>query len=174
MEEKLPSAGQSALYYALLLGVGLIIVHLVLYLLEMQTATAGNVISFAALIVGLVLVQLDFRNKKLNGFISYGKAVKIGFLTVMFAGIIVAVYTYIYSEYINPGDLIARKNESLQTIYNSGYSPEMEAQAIKNTEMYTTPLVAGISVAVVYAVMGILLSLITSIFIKKEEKVSFS
>ena len=44
MEEKAPSAGQSALYYALLIAVVAIIVHLVAYLLDMSGETPAMVI----------------------------------------------------------------------------------------------------------------------------------
>ncbi len=54
MEAKTPSAGQSALYYGLLMAVVLIVTHLVLYLVGQSRETAGMIIStliFAAAIV---------------------------------------------------------------------------------------------------------------------------
>ena len=172
MEEKLPSAGQSALYYGLLLGVALILVHLILYLADIQKETSGFVVSVIVMIAGVVLVSLDYRNKKWKGFITYGKAVKIGFLTMLFAGIIVAAYTFMYHSYINTNDIMEAKMEGMQQIYNLNLEPEAESQQLKLQEYIHTPLVYTGGAVFSYAILGLIISLITSIFIKKEENVS--
>lgn len=169
-----PSAGQSALYYGLLFGVAMILMHLILFLTDMQQSTFGIVVSVIVMLAGIVLAQLDYRNKKWNGYIAYGKAFKIGFLTMLFAAIIVTIYTYIYHVYINPSDLIAVKNERIQEIYNGGYTPEQEAQAIKYIERFVTPVISTVSAFASYLVLGAVISLITSIFIKKEEQTSLN
>ena len=64
-------------------------------LANIQKETSGMVVSIVAIIAGMVLATLDYRNKKLKGFISYGKAVKIGFLTMLFADFIVAPYNFV-------------------------------------------------------------------------------
>lgn len=174
MEEKIPSAGKSALYYGLVLGVALVVISLILYLVEQQKEVAGIVIGSVALIAGIVMVQLDYRNKKLGGYITYGKAVKIAFLTMIFAGIIVASYTYVYHSYINTNDLLETKTEKIQDIYNKGYDAATEEQAIKYIEMSTTPLTSAIGVVIFYPILGVIIALISSIFIKKEEHVSLS
>ena len=172
MEEKTPSAGQSALYYALFLSIAMIVTHLILYLADLQTETVGIVISVAVVLVGIVLVILDFRNKKCGGYISYGKAVKIGFLSMLFAGFFVAGYTFIYHTYINPGELQEVKLERSQEIYNQGMESGQEAQAIKMIEYFVNPLTATISAIISNALFGIIISLIVAIFVKKEENVS--
>lgn len=172
MEEKSPSAGQSALYYGLIVGVAMIVVHLILFLASMQKETAGIIISLAVITAGIVFVSLDYRNKKLNGFISYGKAVKIGFLTMLFAAFIVAAYTFVYHSYINPNDIQEAKIEAAQQIYNYGLDPEAEAQQLKIQEYVHTPIVYAVGAIFSYAILGIIIALITSIFVKKEENVS--
>jgi hypothetical protein len=172
MEEKAPSAGQSALYYALLIAVVAIIVHLVMYLLDMSGETPAQIIGALIFIGMIVYVQIDFRNKKLGGFISYGKAVKIGFLSVLFASVIVAVYMFVYHSAINPGELEQNKIEGIQGVYEYGLEPEDEASWVKMQEFIHTPLVYALSTILSYAIMGIIITLITSIFIKKEEQVS--
>jgi hypothetical protein len=168
-----PSAGQSALYYGLLLSVALIVVHLVLFLTDLQTSTVGMVISFLVLISGVVVAQMDYRNKKWGGYISYGKAVKIGFLTVLFASFILAVYTYVYHGYINTSDILDAKLKAQQEIYNLGLNPDSEAQQLKIQEFVHTPIVYAVGSIFSYAFFGIVISLITSIFIKKESTASF-
>jgi len=170
--ERTASAGQSALYYALLAGIAFILTHLILYIADIGDTTPGQVINFVVFIVAIVIIQLNFRNKKLGGYISYGKAVKIGFLSMLFASFIVAIYMFIYLSYINPGEMAQRLLDAQQEIYNMGMSPEQEAQSLEMQEYIHTPTVYAIFTIVGYAVMGIILSLITAIFVKKEEKVS--
>ena len=172
MEEKKPSAGKSALYYGLLLAVALIVVHLVLYLTDMHQSTTGMVISGIVFVAGISLVSLDYRNKKLGGYISYGKAVKIGFLTVLFASFIVAIYTFVYHSNINPGEIQQAKIEAAEKIYAMELDSAQEEQFLKWADYMNTPVVYAVVTIFMYALIGIVIALITSIFIKKEEQVS--
>jgi hypothetical protein len=173
MEEKTPSAGQSALIYALLLSGAMIVIHLILYLVDMQTETVGIVISVVVIIAGIVLVQLDYK-KKLGGFISYGQAVKIAFLSMLFAGFVMAAYTFVYHSYINTSELQETKLERIQEIYNNEMDAESEATAINMIEYMVNPVSAAISAIISNALFGIIIALITGIFIKKDENVSLS
>lgn len=174
MEEKKPSAGKSALYYGLLLAVALIIVHLVLYIADFHKSTGGFVISMLVLAAGIVVASLDYRNKKLGGFISYGQAVKIGFLTVLFASFIVAIYTFVYHSNINPGDIQQAKIEAAEWIYEMDYDSEQEEQSLKWADKMNTPVTYAVVAIFMYALIGIVMALIISIFIKKEEYVSLA
>ena len=174
MEEKKPSAGKSALYYGLLLAVALIVVHLVLYLADYHTSTGGIVISMLVLVAGIVVASLDYRNKKLGGFISYGKAVMIGFLTVLFASFIVAIYTFVYHSNINPGEIQEAKIEAAQNIYDMELEPAQEEEFLKWADIMNTPVASAVTVIFMNALIGIVAALLTSIFIKKEEHVSLS
>lgn len=169
-----PSAGKAALSYGLILGAVLVVLHLILFLLDIQEGTTGFIITLVVIIAGITMATLDYRNKKWNGFISYGKAVKIGFVTMLFAAIIVAVYTFVYHSYINPADIRDAKIEATQQIYNLGLEPEAEAQALKMQEFIHTPPVYALATILSYALIGIIISLIISIFIKKEEFSSLS
>jgi hypothetical protein len=171
MEEKAPSVGQSALYYALIIAVVAIVVHLVTYLLDMTGGMAATIIGTVIFIGMIVYVQLDFRNKKLGGFITYGKAVKIGYLSVVFASIVVAVYMYVYHTAINPAEAQQNLIEAQQGIYEYGLDPAQEEAQLKMQEYIHTPVGYALATILSYAVIGIIITLITSIFVKKEENV---
>ena len=172
MEENSPSAFKATLLYGLLLGAALVVLQLVLFLIDMHKDTAATYIFLVFMLTGVVLAILDYRNKKLNGFISYGKSVKIGFLTMFFASILVAVYTYLFYTAISPGDLQEIRLEQAQNVYNQNLDPDAEAQAIKWQNYFISPVVLSFSMILYYAVVGILMSLFASIFLKKEEKVT--
>ncbi len=172
MEEKKPSAGTSAIYYGLLLAVALIIVHLILYIADFHQSTGGFVVSMLVLAAGIVIASLEYRNKKLGGYISYGKAVKIGFLTVLFASFIVAAYTFVYHNTINPGEMQQAKIKATQKIYDMNMDDAQETEALKWADYMNTPVVYAVGAIFMYALIGIVMALITSIFIKNEEPLS--
>ncbi|NQT76399.1 MAG: DUF4199 domain-containing protein [Bacteroidetes bacterium] len=172
MEEKKPSAGTSALIYGLLLAVALIIVHLILYIADFHQSTGGFVVSMLVLAAGIVLASLDYRNKKLGGYISYGKAVKIGFLTVLFASFIVAAYTFVYHNNINSAEIQQAKIEAAQKIYEMDMDQAKEEQYLKWADYMNTPVVYAVGAIFMYSLIGIVMALITSIFIKNEEQIS--
>jgi ABC-type phosphate transport system permease subunit len=178
MEENLdftkPSAGQSALYYGLLLGIALIVVHLILYLLDFQKERAASVVTIIVTVAGMAMAAMDYRNKKWKGYITYGKAVKIAFLTIMFASIISAAYMFIYHSAINPADIQENKLNAVQEIYNMGMDPAQEEQALKFQDVIHTPIAYSFISIFFSLIIGIVIALLIAIFIKKEEKPSIS
>jgi hypothetical protein len=153
----------------------MVVIHLVLFLFDAQQSTAGMIVSSVLSVAGIVLIMLHFRGK-LGGFITYGKAVRIGFVSLLFASVIYAGYTYIYHEYVNPVELQNSFEEkyaetAAQIDQNDDMDKDQKVQAKKMTKKYMAwgfiPWVAAKSVIIMYALFGILLSLIIAIFIKK-------
>ena len=174
MEEKSPSAFKATLTYGILLGVAMIVLHLVMFLLDMHKNQNLSYITLVLILIGMTVGTIDYRNKKLNGFISYGQAVKIGFLTILFAAIVSAVYTYIFYSAISPGDLQDIRMEQAQDVYNRNLDPDAEAQMLKWQGYFITPFVLSFGSVIFYAIPGILIALFIAIFLKKEEKVNLS
>jgi hypothetical protein len=169
-----PSAGLSALVYGLLLSVVMIVAYLLLYLLDYNKSAVATIIPILLLVAGVALASADYRNKKLGGFISYGKAVKIGFLTVLFAAFVIAVYTFVYHSAINPGELNQLKKDSILAIYNMDLEPEKEAQAVQMQKYIFNPLTFSVISIFSLAFFGIIIALITSIFIKRDQPAGYS
>lgn len=174
MEENSPSAFKATIIYGILLGVAMVVVHLVMFLLDMHKQQTTFYITLVLTLIGMALAIIDYKNKKLNGYISYGKAVKIGFLTILFASIVGAVYTYIFYAAISPGDLQDISLEQTQNIYNQNLDPDAEAKALEMQGYFLTPFAMAISNIVTYSFIGILIALFISIFLKKDEKVNLS
>jgi len=170
-----PSAGQSALFYGLVLSVAMIFTHLILFLADYHKSTNGFIIMLIVMTAGIVWASTDYRNKKWKGFISYGKAVKIGFLTVLFASIILACYTMIFHKYIDDSEVVRLRTVAKTEIQKMEDRDQMTKEdaskaAIWSDYMYS-PVSFGIMSIFIYSFFGILIALITSIFIKKEESV---
>ena len=83
MEEKKSSFIQQTFTAGLLLGIILVVYSLLMYFLDMSTNKYVGWISYVIIAVGIYYLQLQHRNKDLNGFMSYGQA--LGFAVMTYA-----------------------------------------------------------------------------------------
>ena len=174
MEEKSPSAFKSALGYGIYIGMGMVVLNLVLFLFNMHMDDITFYLMLVLILVGVTLTSMDYRNKKLGGYMTYGQAVKIGFLTILMASFVYAVYQYIFYIWISPGDLQQIEVEGTQEIYRRELDPEQEAASLELLEYVVNPLVLSLGALIRFTIFGLIISLFTGIFLKKEEKVTLS
>ena len=167
MENK-PSTLMITLGYGVIIALALIVFSLVLYLLGLDKTPGLMYLSYVLLLAGIILVQINFRNKYQGGFIEYGKVFTIGMLTSLFLSIIVAIYTFVFFKYIDPGAMEESMALAEQKMIDRGMSDmEVEqgmamAEKFQSIGFYTAMALIG------NFIIGIIFSLITSIFIKKE------
>jgi hypothetical protein len=173
--EMKPSVGQSALSYALIYGLAMVVIHLVLFLFDAQQSIAGMIVSSVLSIAGIVLIMLHFRGK-LGGYITYGKAVRIGFVSLLFASVIYSGYTFVYHSYVNPTELkeayVEKYKEAAAGIdKDESIAPENKESVKKVTKKYMAygfiPWVVSVVTVFMFALFGIIISLIIAIFIKR-------
>ena len=169
MEQKNVPASKGALNYGILLSIALIIYSLLLFVLGLDSHPWLNYLSYIIMIVGIYLATVNFRNKYQDGLISYGKAVGVGFFTVLVASVIMAVYTFIYFSYINPDVFQQAMIEAEQRMLEEGMSDMQVDQALSMMERFQKPWVSTIFAFLGNILIGLVIALITSIFIKREE-----
>lgn len=154
--------------YGVIIALALIVFSLVLYLLGLDKNPGLMYLSYAILLVGIILVQINFRNKHMGGFIEYGKAVSIGTLSCLFLSILVAIYTFVFFKYIDPGAMEESMAMAEQKMIDRGMSDMEVEQGMAFAEKFQT---VGFYTAMALLgnfIVGIIFSLITSIFVKKE------
>ena len=168
MENK-PSKVTLSLGYGVVIALAIIVFSLITFLLDVAQGSGIEYLSYLILLVGLFLVQLNFRNKYQGGFITYGEAFKIGMWTSLFLAIIMGIYTYIFFTYIDPGAIEEGMALAEQKMMDRGMS-DMEIEQ----GMVIAEKLAGVGMMTFFAVagnfiIGMILSLITAIFVKKED-----
>lgn len=172
MEEKAKSSTSNAFTYGLITGAVMIVYSLILYLLNLHLNDYLRYISFLILIAGMTYGTIQFRNKVMNGFISYGKAYTSSFMISLFAGILGAIYAFIFYKFIAPDVIREMLDMTRQKIIAS--SPEMTderiEQAMDMTAKFMTPVIMSIFLLLSCLIVGAIAGLITSAFIKKEDK----
>lgn len=150
------------------IGAGFIIVYLLTHLLHGSLHTtadfSGNV-NVILLIGGIVFSTRKYRGSK--PYFSYPEAFKVGFLTAVFASVIGAFFLYLYYNFIQPQAieqyLILQQNMFLA----SGMADDQTALMTDLMKGVMTPGMLSFSSFFGNVVLGLIISLITALFLKK-------
>jgi hypothetical protein len=165
---------EPALLYGGITG-GVILLHsVILYALDATFSVYYQVMEYLLPIALLFLVLYLYRKEKMGGIMSYSQSLGMGSLIMVVAGIISAVYMYIFMKYIDP-DFV---NVIMQMQEEKMLEKAMDEASIETTMEFTSKMKSPGVMAIISflgtAFMGVILSLIVSIFLKKEPKDPFA
>lgn len=162
-----------SLMYGLYLGVVLIIVSLVFYILDLHGENWTGYVSYVFILGGVILASVTYRDKYLNGFITYGQSFSTGFLTGLFAAIIGAVFTFFFIQYLGEEFIELMLEKAEESILES--NPEIGDQeldlALNWTKKMMSPTWISMIALLSSTFFSLVFALIASIFIKKENNV---
>lgn len=168
MDKTLPTTGQFALRYGLLLGAVTIVFSLMLHFMDMQydQGMAKNIVSMVMLFGIILLAIIQF--KKVNqGYISVSEALKIGVGTALIGGIISVLYIMVYVNFIDTNfhEQIAELSRAGMLEQNPEMTQEQMDTAIEMQQKFfwvTYPFILIFNIFV-----GFVISLITGLIVKK-------
>lgn len=170
MENQQYPMWKHSLMYGLYLGIVLIVLSLVFYILDLQGDTWTAYVSYAFILGGVILASVTYRDKYLNGFITYGQSFSAGFLTGLFASIIGAVFTYFFMLYLGEEFMVLMLEKAEESILES--NPEIgDAEldlALNWTKKMMNPTWMSVMALVSSTFFSLVFALIASFFIKKE------
>jgi len=157
--------------YGLILALGIILYSIVIYALNIYTPGIGIQAIQWIIIFGLIYYgQIKYRDDYKNGVLSYSQALGFGVLIGLFASLIYALYFVILVKMIDPGYIEKLLQAMEQKMYEANKVSNEQIQTIMN--MYRQKMTIGAMVlgsVLVMSLISFLVSLITSIFAKKEE-----
>jgi len=174
MEEKKSGLWKNALNWGVILGVALIIYSLLMWFLDLSLERWVSWVSYIVIIGGIVVATKSYRDNVLSGAISYGQALGFGTLVVMFASIVAAIYTFAFMKFIDPEfiDKILLMTE--EQLIEQGIPDEQIEMGIEMQKKFMTPTLMSLFTLPIYTFVGFIISLITSIFLKKKaEEIPF-
>jgi hypothetical protein len=167
MEEKV-NAWKSNLTNGIILGLVGIVYSLIMYFMDLTfNKTQGYI--FIIIQIGLIYFLLkSYRDNFMHGQITYGQSLGAGMIIFLYSSVIVAIYTYLLYTVIDSG-LIAKqlafteaemlKRGIPQAAVDAGMA--MQAKIIKPAIIAPLSILGGMF-------WGLILSLVISIFIRKE------
>lgn len=174
METQTRSVFTQSLIYGGLTGLASILFSLVMYIFDVQQKNPVMYLAFAILLGGIILANLNYRNKFRGGVLSFGQAFLIGLLTIVIAGILSSLYTYLFYSFFDPAAHAkivdtAMEQAELKMIEQGTPSEQMD-MGLKMARMFMSPLAMALFGLLWSLILGAVLALITAIFVKKEDK----
>ena len=167
MEQKTASIWKSSITYGVYVGILLILLSVVYYATGNTFAKSSQWVSYAIMIGGVVWAQLGYR-KAYGGTMTYGQAVGVGVLTMLFASIISGIYTYLLYEVIDPSLQEQMRLFTEEQIVKQGSVPEEQMDmAIEMASRFQKPWIMAVMGVAGGTFIGLIISLITAIFTKK-------
>jgi len=168
MSEQNPSKMKSALNFGAVLGLALMILTLITYIFELYEMKWFQYVNWAVFIAGIVIGTKKYRDEVCSGVISYGSALGYGVLLSLFSSIIVSVVNYIYLGYVDSGFLDFTLEQQEMELFDSGMPAEQIEMTMGYTKKFMSPIMIAFWGVLGSVVMGFIISLITSAFLKKD------
>jgi hypothetical protein len=154
-----------------ILGAGLLIFTLILYMTNLTFSKGLGYISYLIIIGGIILGIKNFRDQEQQGFISYGRAVGAGVLTVVFASVIMAIFNFVLFKVIDP-NLLEKGIEVARTqMMEKNLTDDQIEMALKMTRMIMSPAVMVIMTIIGNVFIGTIFSVIIAAFMKKDKSI---
>lgn len=130
-----------------------------------------NWVGMAVSVAALVYFALMYRKNVCGGYITYGSAFLYIWLTYIFAGIISVAFVILLQTVIEP-DYMEKMAEAQRGILaERGMTDSQIEQALQFTAKFQTPLFTAIAGVIGNALIGLVISLITAIFVRKDQAV---
>lgn len=162
---------KNAMNYGLILGLAIVIYTMVLHFMgagQNRIAAWGSVVFTA---VAISVGNRTLRDKFQGGFISYGRSLGSAVLIAAFGGVIHGIFIYIFYSFISPESMqeifIAMEENMLQ----QGSPEEQIEMAMKMAKSFTNPFMMSISAVFGGAFWGLIIGLIVSAFVKREQNI---
>lgn len=171
---------KSTMTYGAILGLALIIYSVIIVFLDITRFNYLIIMTliylpFIIIIIGVVLGTKYYRNIVLQGKISYVTALSVGTSIVFFATIITAFYTYIFNQFIDPAyseklfKCIGEKSIQYAREINASTENIKSMTNQFNNSTMPSPVESALGSIPLTTLVGFMISLITSAFIKKDK-----
>ncbi len=166
MEQKTASIWKSTMVTGLYLAIALILSGVIFYVTGNPFSKMAQYLGYPIMIAGILYGQINYK-KELEGDITYGQAFGAGLLTMVFASVLSGIYTYLLYDIIDPSLQDQLRLYTEEQIVSQGRVPEEQIDmAVEMAAKFQTPTMMFAMSLVGGALMGTLISLITSIFVK--------
>lgn len=159
---------QAILTWGLIAGIASIVYTFILYFAGLMQ---NKPIQFAGIVISIVCLYLgikSIRDQNYNGYISFGKSLGTGVLIGLISTIVSTIFMVILYTVIDSGLIDVALQESTNQMVAKGMSESQIEQAMGMTRKFFIPFLA-IGGLIMGTLLGFIISLVLSIFLKKEE-----
>ena len=174
MEQNAASVWKTSIMAGIYLAIVSILVSVVFYVTGNPFAKIAQWLNYIIIVAGVVYAQVNYK-KALGGTMTYGQALGVGVLAVIFASIIGSIYTYLLYSVIDPSLQDQLRLYTEEQMVRQGRVPEEQMDmALEMATRFQTPGMMVVMGIFGGAFIGLIVSLITAIFTKKNPTDDFT
>ncbi len=163
-----------SIIYAGIIGGVYILNAVIIDAFNINFSTYDNISRTVILVVGIVYAIYAYRKEYNENIISYPRALGFGVLTSLILGLIIGIYMNIFVQYINPDYIALLQQYTEEKMIARGVPAGMIEQISERTARMSKPGIMLARNIISTGLTGLVISLIASIFIKKEPKEPFA
>ncbi|HLP33352.1 MAG TPA: DUF4199 domain-containing protein [Bacteroidia bacterium] len=167
---------RTAMKWGAIMGFAGIIVTLVFYFTTGKMDSKNPfqmILGFAIIIGGLIMCVKEQRDELQNGYISFGRALGVAMLTVLFSSIISGFFTYVFLKFGATDILQNMVTEIEDKMREQGQSDEQIELSISMMSKMMQPGIITIMGVFMSALMSLVPALIIAAVMKKEQEAGF-
>jgi hypothetical protein len=167
---------RNVLIFGLIIGT-ILCANMIVMVNMMYSATdfkGNDIVGYTAMVVlfSLIFVGVrNYRNKYLDGYISFGKAFKAGAL-IAFVAATLYVVVWLFYYYLFVPDFIDIYTAHVLTQCSTSDLPAKTAEMENFKEMYKNPLFVILITYSEVLPIGLVVALVSALFLKKKQPVS--
>lgn len=162
-----PSSAKVAIKWSLIYVLAAIVITYASEIARLSVNSPIKYITYVVLIIFLLLAQKEHRDK-LGGYIKFGDAFVTGLLYGIFAGILTAVFIYLYLAILSPEIFAQALDQQRQAMADSGKMSSDQIDHAMDIAKKYGPILGAIVTVFIYAILGVIIGLIGAAILKKE------
>lgn len=154
-----------------LVGVVLSLIFFMTGMMDMSGTKSNmipNILSYAAMITTLYLGIKAHKEEDLGGYLSLGRAVKMGAYMGLIAGVLSAIFLFIYFKFIQPDFLNTITETAISKAEEKGQDPEQVRKGMEMMGWMFNPGTFALFGLLGSVLMSVIFSLIIGLIIKKD------
>jgi hypothetical protein len=167
MEQKV-NVWKANLTNGLILGLIGVVYSLIFYFLDLSLNKTQGYAFMVVQIAVLFYLLKSYRDNVMHGQITYGESVGAGVIICLYYAIIIGAFGYLLYAVIDPGLISKQLAITEEAMSKKGLPQEAMDTAMAWTAKFMKPGIMTITGILFNMIWGTILSLIVSIFIKKE------
>lgn len=157
-----------AMTYGLIIALVIIILAILQWILGVEGTTWMQWLTWGIYLGVLYFCLKNWRDQHLGGYIRYGQALSAGILFMFFASVIYGFYYVVYLKWIDPTFLERLMERIEEDYYTRGFTEEQVEPVMEFMTKLRGPGMQFFSAIFGTTFIGVILSLIVSIFVRRE------
>ncbi|MDB5142998.1 MAG: hypothetical protein JWQ66_1711 [Mucilaginibacter sp.] len=166
MEKLTPNANKIAFKWAVIYVITAIVITYIIEIAKLDPNSPVKYLGYIPLIAFLLLAQKEYKDQ-LGGYVDFGSAFSAGFRYSLFAGLMFAVFLYLYLTVLSPEVFAKTIDSQRDAMAAKGLSSEQVDKGIDIAKKYGAAI-GAIVVVIFYLIIGAVFGLIGAAIFKRE------